>query len=111
MTSPDDPSPYSLLVIASDANASAVYTLDEAARIVGVHPERLRHYCRRGLFGADLARIETEPVFDDDRLYEVRRFEHFRRHHGVNQETLRLLCALWREIERLKVELRSIRSR
>lgn len=111
MTRSEDPPPYSLLAIGSSANASAVYSLDEAARIVGVHPERLRFYCRRGLFGIALVRAGTEPIFDDDGLYEVRRFEHFRRRHGVNQETLHLLCDLWREVAHLKAELRFFHGR
>jgi hypothetical protein len=59
-----------------------------------MHPERLRHYCRFGLFGAALARTDNEPIFDDDRIYELRRFEHFRQHHGANHRTLKLLGEL-----------------
>ncbi|MCC5023434.1 MAG: MerR family transcriptional regulator [Candidatus Synoicihabitans palmerolidicus] len=71
-----------------------VHTLDEAARVVGMHPERLRHYCRLGVFGPALAHDDREPQFDDDRLYELRRFEHFRQRLGVNPDALRLLCDL-----------------
>jgi len=112
MNGPNAPSSFSLLVIAGGvANASPAYSLGEVARIVGLHPERLRLYCQRGLFGADLARTETDPVFNDDQLYEVRRFEHFRRHHRLNQETLHSLCDLWREVDRLKGELRFYHGR
>jgi DNA-binding transcriptional MerR regulator len=84
----------------------AVYSLAAAAHLAGVHPELLRYYCRLGLLGEAHARPETEPVFDDDAIYELRRIEHYRRHHGVNRQALPLICGLWREIERLQAELR-----
>jgi DNA-binding transcriptional MerR regulator len=71
----------------------------------------LRYYCQLGLFGEARARPEAELVFDDDALYELRRFEHYRRHHGVNRQTLRLICDLWRDVERLEAELRFLRGR
>ena len=53
---------------------------------------------------------DDDPTFDDNALYEIRRIEHFRRHHGVNRRALPLLCELWREIDRLKSELRFLRG-
>jgi DNA-binding transcriptional MerR regulator len=98
-------SQFALIVVNRGGSTSADYSLEEAARIVRVHPERLRFYCRRGFFGAALARPDTDPIFDDDRLYELRRFEHLRQNHRASQQTLRLLGELWREVERLKAEL------
>lgn len=92
-------------------STSVRYTLDEAARIVQMHPDRLRYYCQLGLFGAAFESEAGEPLFDDDRLYEMRRFEYFRRQHGVDRQTLRLLCGLWCEVERLRRELSYLRSR
>jgi DNA-binding transcriptional MerR regulator len=89
---------------------SAIYSLDAAAALTGVHPEMLRYYCRAGLLGAQRSRKESEPTFDDDGLYQVRRIEHFRRRHGVNRRALALLCELWREVERLQTELRFLRG-
>ena len=87
------------------------YTLEAVAHLAGMHPEMLRYYCRLGLFGEARARPDAELVFDDDALYELRHFEHYRRHHGVNRQTLRLICDLWRELERLETELRFLRGR
>jgi DNA-binding transcriptional MerR regulator len=101
---------YSLMLVRVAEASPATYSLEAAARLAGVHPEMLRYYCRLGLFGEARARPEAELVFDDDALYELRRFEHYRRHHGVNRRTLRLLCGLWREIERLQTELRFLRG-
>ncbi len=86
----------------------ALYSLETAAHLAGLHPEMLRHYCRLGLLGPQ--RVEGEPTFDDNALYEIRRIEHCRRHHGVNLQALPLICELWREVERLQTELRFRRS-
>lgn len=88
----------------------ATYSLAHAARLAAVHPEMLRYYCQLGLFGEARAQTESEPIFDDDALFELRRFEHFRRHHGINRKTLRLICGLWREVEQLQAEVRFLRG-
>lgn len=88
----------------------ATYSLEAAALLADVHPEMLRFYCQLGLFGEARAQPDTPLVFDDDALYELRRFEHYRRDHGVNRKTLRLLCGLWREVECLQKEIRFLRG-
>ncbi len=106
LQSPDQP----MMMIWVREGGPSAYSLETAALLGGVHPEMLRHYCRLGLFGEGYARPEAEPVFDDNALYELRRFERYRRHHGVNRRTSRLICGLWREIERLQIELRLLRD-
>ena len=105
------PARYSLMLVRVLAATPATYSLATAAELAGVHPEMVRHYCRLGLFGEARTRTETEPVFDDDALYELRRFEHYRQKQGVNRKTLRLICGLWREVEHLQAELRFLRGR
>ena len=102
---------YSLMVIRMSATVPATYSLQTAADLAGMHAEMLRYYCRLGLFGKARARPDAEPLFDDDALYELRRFEHYRQKQGVNRKTLRLICGLWREVERLQAELRFLRDR
>jgi DNA-binding transcriptional MerR regulator len=101
---------YSLTLVRVITASPATYSLEVAARLADVHPEMLRYYCRLGLFGEARARPGAELIFDDDALYELRRFEHYRRHHGLNRKTLRLICGLWREIERLQAEVRFLRG-
>jgi len=101
---------YSLMVIHVTESGPATYSMEDAARLGGVHPEMLRYYCRLGLFGEERARPEVELVFDDDSLYELSRVEQYRRHHGVDRKTLRLICGLQREVERLEAELRFLRG-
>ena len=102
---------YTLTIIRVTEHGPSTYSLEAAAQLAEVHPEMLRYYCQLGLFGQERARPDAELIFDDDALYELRRFEHFRQHHGVNRKTLRLLCGLWCEIERLQGELRFLRGR
>ena len=109
MKKPISSGEYSLTLVRVGHAAPMSYSLEDAARLGGVHPEMLRHYCRLDLFGEALARAEGELIFDDNALYELRRFEHYRQHHGVNRKTLRLICGLWREVERLQTELRFLR--
>jgi len=101
---------YTLTLVRVTETGLATYSLEAAAQLADVHPEMLRYYCQLGLFGEARTRPETELIFDDDALYELRRFEHYRRHHGVSRKTLRLLCGLWREVERLQNELRFLRN-
>ena len=86
------------------------YSLDEAAAHADVHPDLIRYYCRSGLLGEDHVLLESKPLFDDQALYDLRRVEHYRRHHGVNLRALPLLCRLLREIESLHAELRFLRG-
>ncbi len=102
---------YSLTLVRVTEVSPAAYSLEEAARLADMHPELLRYYCRLGLFGAARAQPGAEPIFDDDALFELRRFEHYRRHHGVDRKTLRLISSLRREVERLESEVRFLRGR
>ena len=101
---------YTLTLVRVTETGLATYSLEAAAQLAELHPEMLRYYCQLGLFGEERARQEAELIFDDDALYELRRFEHYRRQHGVSRKTLRVLCGLWREVEHLQNELRFLRS-
>lgn len=94
-----------LLVRAQDAG-NATYTLEEAARLAGMHPALLGHYCKIGVLGPSMADAKGAPEFDDDALYDLLRFEHYRRHHGLRRSTARLICSLLDEVDRLRAELR-----
>jgi DNA-binding transcriptional MerR regulator len=97
-----------LLCVAEARPAS--YSLETAAEFAGLHPEMLRYYCRLGLLGETRARADADPSFDDDALYELRRFENYRRQHGVDRPTLRLIVGLRRDVERLQAEVRFLRG-
>ena len=111
MNPSDSSQSYSLtLVFVGGTLPAARYSIEVTARLAGLHPELLRHYCRLGFFGEARAHPDIEPIFDDDGLYEVRRFEHYRRVHGIKRKTLGMISGLWREIERLQAEVRFLHS-
>ncbi|MBC7368576.1 MAG: hypothetical protein H7343_17490 [Undibacterium sp.] len=111
MSEPEFPAEHSLMMVHVGEAGPATYSLAVAAGLAGLHPEMLRYYCQLGLLGAARAEPDIELIFDDDALFELRRFEHYRRHQGVNRKTLRLICSLWREVERLQTEVRFLRGR
>ena len=110
MSEPALPVEYSLTLLRVSVETPATCSLETAARLAGIHPELLRHYCRCGFLGAARVRPDGTWDFDDDALFELRRLEHYRRHHGVDRHTLRLISGLWREIDRLQAEVRQLRG-
>jgi DNA-binding transcriptional MerR regulator len=97
-------SPTLALVCVAD-DAPALFSLDEAASLTGVHQEMLRYYCRLGLIGGLHRFAATGLFFDLDSLLEIRRIEHYRRHLGVGRQALPLICDLRRQGERLDIDL------
>lgn len=97
---------YPLVLVGLREAGPSTHSIEDAARMAGIHPELLRHYCRLGVFGGSMADAGAEPVFDDDSLYELLRFERYRQLHGLNRRTARMICNLLREVERLQSELR-----
>ena len=85
----------------------AAYSLEAAADLAGVHPEMIRYFCRLGVVTPVRGDAGSDPVFDDDAIYEMRRVEHFRRYYGVSRRALPLISRLLRDVARLEAELRS----
>jgi DNA-binding transcriptional MerR regulator len=103
------PTDGTLTLVIIPPGAPASYSLETAANLAGVHPDLLRYYCQRGMFGPERAQAVGDPTFDNSAIYELRSAEAWRRHHGVNRRALPLICELQREIERLQAELRFVR--
>ena len=110
MSDPSLSDRYALVLVGVTAARPMAYSLEDAARLANLHPEMLRFYCQQGFFGEARTQPESELFFDDDALYELRRFEHYRRCHGVNRKALRMIAGLSREVERLQNELRFLRG-
>lgn len=100
----------SLMLINVTSSRPATLSLEATAELAGLHPEMLRYYCRIGLFGEARVQSETEPQFDDDALFELRRIEAYRQRHNVDRPTLRLILDLQRKVERLEAEIRFLRG-
>ena len=99
-----------LTLVCVTETGPTTYTLETTADLAGIHPEMVRYYCRFGLFGDLGTTPETELVFNDDDIYQLRRFEHYRRNTQLSRKTLRLIFSLWRDIELLQTELRYLRD-
>jgi hypothetical protein len=110
MKHPNTTEENSLTLVRVAVVGPALYSLESAAQLAGVHPEMLRYYCRLGILGEAQAQWDADPVFDDDALFELRRFESYRRQHSVDRPTLRLILGLKREVERLRAEVRFLRG-
>ena len=87
------------------SEACSGHSLETVSRLTGVHPDLLTYYRRLGLIDGVREDPRLGLVFDSAALAEVRRIEHYRRHLGVRCKALPLVCELWREGERLHVEL------
>ena len=92
------------------ASSDASHSLDEAAQLAGIDPHLLRKYCDLGLLGESRVQADTEPVFDDAALYEIRRIEHYRLSLKVDLHALPVVYGLVQEVERLRAEVRMLRD-
>ncbi len=99
-----------LAIVCQPARAPALFSLELAADLTGVHPEMLRYYCRRGLLGAERAANPRCLLFDAEALREVRRIEHYRRNLTISRRALPLICELRRQAERQHIEIHFLRS-
>ncbi|HYF37341.1 MAG TPA: chaperone modulator CbpM [Prosthecobacter sp.] len=97
-------------LVVRQSETFSTYSIETTAELTGVEHALLRKYCELGLLGPARASSPPDPMFDEDAIYEVRRIEHFRRHFGLDLETLPLICGLLQEVERLRAELRHLRD-
>ena len=86
------------------------YSLPAVSRLTGVHPAMLGYYCRLGLIDSVFVDPVLGLVFARTALDEIRRIEHYRRDLGVRRKALGLVCQLWREGQRLQIELHFLRA-
>lgn len=102
--------PVAQTLVCLPPEATAGYSLQVFSRLTGVHPAMLGYYCRLGL----IDHVGEDPVsgliFGRAAFEEIRRIEHYRRDLGVRRKALRLICELWREGERLHLELDFLRA-
>lgn len=86
------------------------YDLVTAARLAGVHPERIRHYCRLGLLREAPDPDRDELYLTDQSVYELRRIEYLRQDQGVNLRGIRIILDLLHSTENLRETIRFYQS-
>jgi DNA-binding transcriptional MerR regulator len=103
-------SPETQTLVCMPSSSATGYSLQTVARLTGVHSALLGYYHQLGLIDA----VSEDPVrglvFERAALDEIRRIEHYRRDLGVQRTALPLVCDLWREGERLHIELNFLRA-
>jgi MerR family transcriptional regulator, heat shock protein HspR len=93
---------------ADERQRRAVYVISVAAELVGVHPQTLRVYERKGLLDPSRTTGGSRRFSDED-VARLRRIQDLTT-AGLNLEGVRRVLELEAEIERLKVELEVTRA-
>ena len=85
------------------------YPLEAAARLAQVSRHRLMVYCKRGFITPRAAGLDVSSwTFEAGAILTVRQLEFFRLHYGVNEEGMRVMLALVREVDDLTRELQRL---
>lgn len=93
-----------------DSPSTAPHTLEMLVTLTGVPRTEILVYCRTGLLPAS-GNPETEELyFDDEAIYRIRRIEHLRAERGINLAGVRMIFDLMNEVQRLREEMRFLRS-
>lgn len=93
---------------AENRRSRPVYVISVAAELIGVHPQTLRFYERKGL----LEPIRTtggSRRFSDEDLQRLRRIQELTT-AGLNLEGVRRVLDLEEQVERLRAELEAARA-
>jgi DNA-binding transcriptional MerR regulator len=87
-----------------------LYGLDVAAHLAGVPRRAILIYCRAGLVTPVSLPPYGAMAFTDEAIHTVRRIERLRSGNGVNLAWLKTMLDLVAEVERLRAEVRFLRS-
>jgi DNA-binding transcriptional MerR regulator len=102
------PSSFALELFQPEPNV--LYTLDATAHLAGVSRRSILLYCRAGLVHPVVQPPYGMMEFTEEAIYTVRRLEHLRAAHGLSLPLLKVMCALYDEVERLRAEVRFLRN-
>ena len=91
-----------------DRHRRPVYVISVAAELVGVHPQTLRVYERKGLLDP-IRTTGGSRRFSDEDLARLRRIQELTT-AGLNLEGVRRVLELEDEVERLEAELEASRE-
>ncbi len=88
-----------------------VYPIEIVAHLTHTPRHLIAVYCRHGLI-APVSPPESEGWwFDEDAIYELRRLKFLRAEYGLEPSAMRILVDMHRELDRLRAEVRFLRSR
>jgi DNA-binding transcriptional MerR regulator len=103
-------SPACLSIVVFQPKPNVFYSLDAAAHLAGVPRRSILVYCRAGLVRPVVWPPYGVMEFTEEAIYTVRRIEHMRTVHGLGLAWVKTMFDLLGEVERLRAELRFLRS-
>ena len=86
-----------------------VYSIETVVQITQTPRHQIAVYCRHGLIAPVTAPEREGWWFDDETIRVLRRIERLRVDYDMNLAGLRLISELFREVERLREEVRALR--
>jgi DNA-binding transcriptional MerR regulator len=105
---PDNPPPLAIELFQPKPNV--LYSLDATAHLAGVSRRSILIYCRAGLVQPVVQPPYGVLEFTEEAIYVLRRIEHLRTVEGLDIAWIKTLFDLLDEVERLRAELRFLRS-
>jgi DNA-binding transcriptional MerR regulator len=93
-----------------EPKANVLYSLDAAAHLAGVPRRSILIYYRAGLVRPVVQPPYGVMEFTEEAIHTVRRIEYLRTIQGVDLAWLKTMFDLLDEVERLRAELRFLRS-
>ncbi|MGE5293376.1 MAG: MerR family transcriptional regulator [Solirubrobacterales bacterium] len=89
---------------------NVLYSLDAAAVLAGVPRRSILIYCRAGLVRPVVQPPYGVMEFTEEAIYTLRRIEHLRTVQGLDLAWIKVMFDLLDEVERLRAEVRFLRS-
>ncbi|HUJ45138.1 MAG TPA: chaperone modulator CbpM [Opitutaceae bacterium] len=86
-----------------------VYSIETVVQITQTPRHQIAVYCRHGLLSPVTAPEREGWWFDDEAIRMLRRLERLRVDYDMNLAGLRVISELFREVERLREEVRALR--
>ena len=97
-----EPSPQDDSRTVYDPDCESFYSLEVMAELAGVNTQAVLHYHELGIISPVTDALE----FDTEGLRQLRRIEHLRLTHQLNDDCIVFISNLLHEIERLRLQLR-----
>ncbi len=92
-----------------EAAAQDVYSIETVVHLTQTPRHQIAVYCRLGLISPVAAPEREGWWFDHEAIRALRRIERLRVDYDMNLAGLRVIADLFREVERLREEVRALR--
>lgn len=105
---PNSLSPQSLVVF--EPQPGVLYSLEATTRLAGVSRRSILIYWRAGLVRPTIQPPYGVMEFTEEAIYTLRRIEYLHTVHGLDLTWIKTIFDLHSEVERLRAEVRFLRS-